>query len=92
MKTVLEKVEAARAKYPDLTVPNVCKKVGVSMGTYYSQKAVAAKKAAKPAKKGAPAYKRLVTREPKAEPARRQVAVIIGTPDEVREVLAGRLA
>lgn len=86
MMTVYEKVEEARAKYPKLSVAALCKKIGVPVGTYWTQKRRLKKT---PAPAAHPVYKNPV---PRPDPfAGRQMALIVGTPEQIREILAGGL-
>lgn len=86
-----EKVEAIRAANPTLSTEALAKKAGVTRSSYYSSKSHVKVGKTATKKKPSPTYKKIKLEAPPAKGpiATGNVAVVIGTPAQVREVLGG---
>jgi hypothetical protein len=76
-----EKVEALRKQHPDVTDRILFKKAGVNASRYYFERK-RAKGSATPNKRG---YQRVEV----VPAAPKQMAVVFGSPEQIREVLGG---
>lgn len=83
-EAVYQKVEAARAKNPDTPVSQLLEKLGVPVSAYYKERRLRVK--AKPRGK----YRQLKAEAlPPAIPSSDRLMVIVGSPEQVRSVIAG---
>lgn len=87
-KTSYERVEALRKKFPDASMKELLKKAGATGGAYYS----ARKSALKRAKAAEPKPKTRLRRKHEvlqAAPAEGRMVLVMGTPDQIRQAMAG---
>lgn len=80
-RSKMHEIDTLKAKHPEASLPELCKKVGISTSTYYDEK-----RGGRPAKWGR--KKKAVTVSDIPEPTRRpKLTVVIGDADDVADLL-----